>query len=72
MCIRDRWCTASPQCHTPNNGSLKPIWQSMKDELIALIGEVPYAIVAKHCEARANLPQEAKATHPATDQASNL
>ena len=68
----DWWCTASPQCHTPNNGSLKPIWQSMKDELIALIGEVPYAIVAKHGEARANLPQEAKATHPATDQASNL
>ena len=38
----------------------------MKAELTQLIGEEAYAIVEKHCAARAALPQEAKAVHPAT------
>ena len=38
----------------------------MKDELTQLIGAEAYGIVAKHCEARAALPAEAKAVHPAT------
>lgn len=68
----DWWCTGAPECHTPNGGTLEPIWKSMKDELTALIGEAAYGVVAQHCEARAELPREVKATHPAADQASNL
>ena len=34
-------------------------------QLTALIGEKPYEIVAAHCAARAALPAEAKAVHPA-------
>ena len=41
----------------------------MKDELIALIGEKPYGIVAKHCEKRATLDDDLRAVHPATKAA---
>ena len=61
----DWWCTSAPACHTGGT----PIWQSMKDELIALIGEKPYAIVAKHCEKRATLDDDLRAVHPATKAA---
>ena len=44
----------------------------MKQELQQLIGEKPYEVLAAHCAARAKLPREAKTTHPASDQASNL
>lgn len=58
----DWWCTAAPACHT----GAAPVWQSMKDELIGLIGEEPYGVVAKHCEKRMQLDDDLRATHPAT------
>lgn len=58
----DWWCTAAPACHT----GATPVWQSMKDELIGLIGEEPYGVVAKHCEKRMQLNDDLRATHPAT------
>ena len=61
----DWWCTSAPNCHTGGT----PIWQSMKDELIALIGEKPYGVVAKHCEKRTQLSDDLRATHPATQAA---
>lgn len=61
----DWWCTSAPACHTGGT----PIWQSMKDELVALIGEKPYRVVAKHCEKRAQLSDDLRATHPATQAA---
>lgn len=64
----DWWCTDAPACHTGGT----PVWQSMKQELQQLIGEKPYEVLAAHCAARAKLPREAKTTHPASDQASNL
>lgn len=69
----DWWCTAAPNCHgSAASADAVPVWRSMKDELTALIGEKPYEVVAKHCEARQALNDAARATHPATDQASNL
>lgn len=59
----DWWCTSAPNCHTPGG---TPVWQSMKDELSALIGEPAYAVVAKHCAARAGLPAGITAKHPAS------
>ena len=61
----DWWCTSAPACHTGGT----PIWQSMKDELIALIGEKPYGVVSKHCEKRAQLSDDLRAIHPATKAA---
>ena len=60
----DWWCTNDPACH--GGPDAQPVWKSMKAELTQLIGEEAYAIVEKHCAARAALPQEAKAVHPAT------
>ena len=75
----DWWCTGDPTCHTPSSridATAQPLWRSMQDELIALIGQKPYEVLARHCAARQLLPAEAKATHPATaaarGQASNL
>ncbi|SDM07795.1 hypothetical protein SAMN04488535_1822 [Corynebacterium mycetoides] len=66
----DWWCTAAPNCHSPAG---PPVWQSMKEELSTLIGAAAYAVVEKHCSARAELPAHARAVHPATAaQASNL
>ncbi|QYH20341.1 hypothetical protein JKI95_05560 [Corynebacterium aquatimens] len=68
----DWWCTGDPACHTPlEDGSVEPVYKSMRNELIALIGEQPYQVLAAHCDARAALPAAAKATHPAS-YASNL
>lgn len=75
----DWWCTGDPTCHTPSSridATAQPLWRSMQDELIALIGQKPYEVLARHCAARQLLPAKAKATHPATaaarGQASNL
>lgn len=63
----DWWCTADPTCHTQtSDGTREPVWVTMKDELIGLIGEEPYAVLAAHCRARRALPAEVKAVHPAT------
>ncbi|WKD56772.1 hypothetical protein CAPI_00970 [Corynebacterium capitovis DSM 44611] len=64
----DWWCTSAPACHT----GATPVWQSMKAELTALIGDGPYAVLADHCAARQALPPSARAQHPASVQASNL
>ncbi|AWB83280.1 hypothetical protein [Corynebacterium liangguodongii] len=65
----DWWCTGSPDCHSPADAP--PVWQSMKNELTALIGEAAYEVVATHCASRSP-----SAPHPATgaarNQASNL
>ena len=45
----DWYCSADPSCHTAE----EPLWKSQKTELIALLGEECYEILAKHCEARA-------------------
>lgn len=67
----DWWCTTDPTCHTDTaDGTREPVWVTMKDELIALIGKEPYAVLAAHCRARRSLPDEAKAVHPATRAAS--
>ena len=58
----DWWCTGAPNTHTPG---ATPVWRSMRDELTALIGAAAYGVVEKHCAARAALPDDAKATHPA-------
>lgn len=66
----DWWCTSAPSCHAPQGeGAATPVWQSMKDELTALIGEKPYEVVARHCAARAKVPAEAKSIHPAAGAA---
>ena len=68
----DWWCTGDPTCHTPlEDASVEPVYKSMRNELIALIGAKPYEVLAAHCDARAALPAAAKATHPAS-YASNL
>ncbi|WP_066528893.1 hypothetical protein [Corynebacterium bouchesdurhonense] len=69
----DWWCSGAPACHAPQaDGSLEPVWRTMKDELVGLIGERPYEVLAAHCEARRALPVEARAQHPASAYASNL
>ncbi len=62
----DWWCTGAPECHTPGEQGGTPVWVSMREELTALIGEKPYALLAEHCAARAALPVSARAVHPAT------
>lgn len=58
----DWWCTGDPNCHSGGT----PVWESMKEELTALIGEAAYRVVATHCAARAGLPPDARAGHPAS------
>ena len=45
----DWYCSTDAACHT----SPEPMWRSQKTELIALMGEECYAILADHCAARA-------------------
>ena len=63
----DWYCSADAACHT----SPEPMWLSQKTELIALMGEECYEILAAHCSARA---EAAKAgvnltRHPASVKA---
>ncbi|MDO5031940.1 hypothetical protein [Corynebacterium sp.] len=44
----DWYCSADPACHTAE----EPLWKSQKTELIALMGEKCYEILARHCTAR--------------------
>jgi len=62
----DWWCTAAPECHSPGEPAGEPVWRTMQEELTALIGEKPYAVLAAHCAARAALPASARSAHPAT------
>ncbi len=45
----DWYCSAAPACHT----SSQPLWLSQKTELIAIMGEKNYEVVAQHCLRRA-------------------
>ena len=47
----DWYCSTDAACHT----SPEPMWRSQKTELIALMGEECYAILADHCAARAQV-----------------
>lgn len=65
----DWWCSSAPQCHTTTD----PLWKTHREELVAVMGQRNYEILASHCqlrdEARAagvDLPQ-----HPATREAAN-
>ncbi|MGV0360575.1 hypothetical protein ACUY2X_00550 [Corynebacterium minutissimum] len=60
----DWWCSAAPSCHTAQ----EPLWKSQKTELIALLGEECYEILARHCEARARSGVEFP-HHPADPRA---
>lgn len=44
----DWYCSGDSACHT----SAAPMWRSQKTELIALMGEECYEILASHCSAR--------------------
>lgn len=67
----DWWCTADPACHAPQGagpsaGAPEPVWRTMKHELVALIGEAPYEVLAAHCQARQAMAPQARSQHPAT------
>ena len=69
------YCTSDPACHR----GTRPLWETHKEELTALLGEDAYAYVAQHCQRRAATApngQPLLAIHPATaaarDQISNL
>ncbi|WP_336923837.1 hypothetical protein [Aquipuribacter sp. SD81] len=42
----DWYCTASPAAHV----GAEPLWRSLRDELVALVGEPVYAVLAARCE----------------------
>ena len=60
----DWYCSADPSCHIAE----EPLWKSQKTELIALLGEECYEILATHCEARARSGVEFP-RHPADPRA---
>ncbi|AZA14490.1 hypothetical protein ACFPVT_04645 [Corynebacterium choanae] len=69
----DWYCTTAPACHS---GGV-PLYITAKQELIALIGEPAYQLLADHCAARMKTRQQLEApvadqlllTHPATSSA---
>ena len=48
----DWYCTSSPAAHV---GAV-PVWASLADELVELVGPEPYAALARHCEDLAPAP----------------
>ncbi len=63
----DWYCSADSGCHT----STEPLWVSQKTELVALMGEAAYAILADHCAQRAQAAAAGVrlARHPASAKA---
>lgn len=61
----DWWCSTDSSCHVDD----QPMWRSQKTELIAMMGEASYEILANHCRSREGHP---RLRHPASPQASNL
>lgn len=61
----DWYCTGDAGCHT----SARPVWQAQRTELIALMGETSYEVLASHCRRRAGAGLHG-APHPATVEAS--
>lgn len=68
------YCTTSPLCHSGG----EPLWRTHKEELIALIGEGSYELLAQHCREREALAAQSPSgfpllsIHPATKAARNL
>ena len=58
----DWYCSTDPACH--NNP--EPLWKSQKNELVALMGEASYAILAEHCAKRA--AAGLVSVHPASER----
>lgn len=56
----DWWCSTDSGCHV----GAEPMWKAQKAELIAMMGEAPYEVLAEHCERRANYP---RLVHPASE-----
>lgn len=67
----DWYCTGDPACHSGDD----PLWRTHSEELIALLGQRCYDIVAEHCRAREALAAISPsgfpliAIHPATQLA---
>lgn len=63
----DWYCTGDSACHS----NPEPIWRSHKTELVALMGEKCYDILARHCAARekATLAGVELTRHPASVKA---
>lgn len=66
------YCSSSPSCHTPAPWSTgRAVWRTHRDELIAMVGEECYDVIAHHCEqleerSRALSLTPILAVHPAT------
>lgn len=64
----DWYCTTDPACHTGEDA----IWRTHKEELVELIGEAAYSVVADHCQQREDLAKISPSglpllsIHPAT------
>lgn len=57
------WCTDAPGCHT----AADPVWITMKDELIALMGRPSFDVLAEHLTARAAVADTGlRSEHPAS------
>lgn len=59
----DWYCTGSPEAHV----GTEPVYESMRDELVELIGPEAYEVVAAACRRRGQLG--IVAVHPATEKA---
>lgn len=53
------WCSSASGCHVAD----EPMWITQKTELIAMMGEQSYEVLAEHCEKRRALP---RLYHPAS------
>jgi hypothetical protein len=64
----DWYCTGSPLAHV----AADPVWRSLRDELVALVGEAVYAVLAARCEELAGPASQPRRSlplhvvHPAT------
>ena len=57
------WCTDSGEAF----GGSRPVYEELADELAALVGEVPYALLAGHLDQRVRAPgTEVHLAYPAT------
>ncbi|AIT60218.1 hypothetical protein [Corynebacterium doosanense] len=61
----DWWCSTDSACHVAQ----EPMWRAQKTELIAMMGEPSYEVLAAHCRSREDVP---RLRHPASSQISNL
>ncbi len=57
------WCTEAPDAFV----GTEPVYQSMRDELVALVGERIYRRVTRYLEARAGALSASASTHPSQE-----